>query len=338
MDGDLILQFEKKYDCRVEEIGADSNEEMYNKIVNNSYPIDIAIPSDYMIQKLYKEDYLNKIDFSKLSNYSIDMFDDDLEALRTDYDSYNKEYAIPYFWGTIGIMYNNRTSGIEEAIKTNGWDVFFEPELTSSSTRIGMYNNPRDSIAVAELYLDYSLNTVDSTQLKNCENLLVNQKKSFSNVIYAGDDLKTSVAGGKNLDFAMVYSGDFFDQYYLIEEEGRDQYINFFVPDKTNIYFDAMVIPTTSRQDNLAHKFIDFFLDTDNIVANVEYVGYCPTVKTAYQALLSDEYWADLISEYAFHPTAVIDDRTVTGEVYEDLGDEIYNKMYNIYRNATTAK
>lgn len=337
MEGDLIAQFEKKYNCKVEEIGAESNEEMYNRIVNNSYPIDVAIPSDYMIQKLAKENFLKEIDYSALENYSSGMFDDQLEELRADYDDVNQLYSVPYFWGVIGIMYNDRTPGVEEAIKANGWNVFFEPALTSSSTRIGMYNNPRDSIAAAELYLGYSLNTTSMTELEACQDLLLKQKSDFTTVIYGGDQLKSSVAGGKNLDFALVYSGDFFDQYSVIVEEQRDQYINFFVPDKTNIYFDAMVIPTTSKQTDLAHKFIDFFLDTDNIVTNVEYVGYCPAVKAAYDALLEDEYWAELADKYPFHPTSTNDGRIISGELYNDLGDTIYQKMDDIYRAASNA-
>lgn len=335
MNGDLIVRFEEEHNCKIEQVIVESNEEMYNVIINQSYPIDIVIPSDYMIEKMYKENLLKKIDLSKLSNHKDDMYDEDLTKLINDYNDYILDYAVPYFMGTIGIMYNDRLPEVETAIKANGWDVFFDKSLTPSDVKMGMYNNPRDAIATAQLYLNQSLNTTSNDLLALAENTLKQQRVDFPNVVYAGDNLKVSVAGGKNLDFAMVYSGDFFDQYYIIEEEERDQYINFFVPETTNIFFDAMVIPTTSEQTDLAHEFLNFFLDKDVIVENVEYVGYCPVTKESYEALLADEYWADLISKYPFHPTKGTNTK---GEIYHDLGNDVYNKLAEIYQNVTSSK
>ena len=195
-----------------------------------------------------------------------------------------------------------------------------------------MYNNPRDAIAVAKLYLGYSLNTTNSDELTNVQNLLVKQNQTFD-VKYAADDLKKWVAGGLNLDFAIVYSGDFFDQLYILEEDGSDQYINMYVPDNTNLYFDAMVIPTTSKNTDLAYEFINFMLDTDNIVENVSYVGYCPCTKLAIEALQNDEYYADLLEKYpVFYPG-----NTKNGEVYRDLGDDIYRRLTEIYNAGRNA-
>ena len=79
INGDLVMQFEKENNCKVELVINDSNEGMYTVIADNQYPIDIAIPSDYMIQKLYKDNLLNTIDFSKLANYQEGVFDDELD-------------------------------------------------------------------------------------------------------------------------------------------------------------------------------------------------------------------------------------------------------------------
>ncbi|MEI3527939.1 MAG: extracellular solute-binding protein [Bacilli bacterium] len=160
----------------------------------------------------------------------------------------------------------------------------------------------------------------------------MNQNKTFD-VKYASDDLKKWVAGGKNLDYAMVYSGDFFDQLYILEEDGSDQYINMYVPDNTNLYFDAMVIPTTSKNPDLAYEFINFMLDTDNIVENVSYVGYCPCTKASIEALKNDEYYSQLLETYpAFYPG-----NAVNGEIYYDLGDDIYKKLTDIYNAGRNA-
>ncbi len=335
LNGSLVQKFQKKFNCKIEAIPSESNEDMYTVINNGQYPIDVAIPSDYMIEKLYNENKLNKLDFSKMPNYKADMFDDNLTILRNSYFEDNESYAIPYFWGTIGIMYNARTSGLEDIILQNGWDVFFNEDLINKNeVKIGMYNNPRDAIAVAELYLDYSLNTIKEDELEKVRELLVKQNQTFD-VKYASDDLKAWVAQGVNLDFAMVYSGDFFDQLYILEEEGLDNYINIYIPEKTNIYFDGMVIPKTSKNTDLAYEFLNFMLDTDNIVENVEYVGYCPCTKAAIAALKEDEYYSQIIETYdAFYPGNAING----GELYHDLGDSIYVKLADIYRSGTIAK
>lgn len=335
LNGSLVKKFEKKFKCKVKPIPSESNEDMYTVISSGQYPVDIAIPSDYMIEKLYKENLLNKLDFTRMSNYESDMFDDNLTALRKTYFEGNESYAVPYFWGTIGIMYNDRIPGLEDTIKANGWSVFFDENLVDKNqVQIGMYNNPRDAIAVAQLYLGYSLNTKSNAELENVKNLLINQNKTFK-VKYAADDLKKWVAGGSNLDFAMVYSGDFFDQLAIIEEDGSNKYINMYVPEKTNLYFDGMVIPTTSKNTDLAYEFINFMLDTDNIVENVDYVGYCPCTKASIEALKEDDYYMELMNKYpAFYPG----NAKAGGELYHDLGDDIYKKLADIYRAATTAK
>lgn len=329
MDSDLIDAFEEEFNCEVKEILSDSNEDMYNQIVNERYPIDIVVPSDYMIQKLKKANLLKEIDKTMLSNYEEDMFDPTLQKMIDEYDASLNDYIIPYFWGTVGLMYNDQTPGLEEIIKEHGYDVLFDSSLTSKNLRIGMYNNPRDSIGVAEVVLGYSLNSTSDEILTKAKELLIKQKSEFKTVKYASDDLKSAIAGGKNLDVAVVYSGDFFDQYYVLEEEGRDQYINFYAPDNTNIYFDAMVIPTTSKQTALAHEFMNYFLREDVAYQNVEYVGYCPTIKAVFDSLLEDEYWNDLITNYPFHPT--LNSEVSTGEMYNDLGDDIYKKMSEIF-------
>lgn len=332
MDDELIVRFEEEYDCEVKEILSESNEDMYNQIINERYPIDVVIPSDYMIQKLRTANLLKPLNFDLIPNYQEDIFDDDLTSLIHEYDSSITDYAVPYFWGTVGLMYNDQTEGLEDVIKEHGYDVLFEPNLTSDSLRIGMYNNPRDSLGVAEIYLNKSLNTTSDEDLNACKDLLIEQKSKFKYVKYASDDLKSDIAGGKNLDVAVVYSGDFFDQYYVIEEEERDQYINFYAPSVTNVYFDAMVIPTTSKETDLAHDFINFFLDSEVSYQNTEYVGYCPTLKSVYEMLLEDEYWNHLLTNYQFHPTKTINNTPSNGEMYKDLGDQVYGKMDELFR------
>ena len=104
MDPELVEQFEDEFNVEVvyEEVG--SNEEMEIKIKSGITAYDIVIPSDYMIDKLRQQDLLQEIDFDKLTSL------DDVtisERVTSLYAGKGYEpYLVPYFWGTIGIMYN----------------------------------------------------------------------------------------------------------------------------------------------------------------------------------------------------------------------------------------
>jgi spermidine/putrescine-binding protein len=274
-----------------------------------------------MIHKLYNEGLLLELDFDKIPNYG--GFDPNLEALRDDYFHNNQKYAAPYFWGTLGIMYNDRKSGLKELVEEYEWEVFFNSELTTGY-KIGMYNSSRDAIAVAELFLGIDVNSKSSSDLKAAENLL----KQQNYYTWGTDDLKEMIAVG-NLDIALVYSGDFFDMLYATLEDELEVTYNLHVPNTNNIWFDALVIPKTSENVDLAHDFINFMLDPDNAYQNAVDVGYCPTQTSAYEALLKHPDYEDLFVNYPFYPGTI-----TNGTVYEDLGQEIYQQMEIILSNA----
>lgn len=330
---DLVEKFEKENKCKVEIILSESNEDMYLNIKNQKSKYDIAVPSDYMISKLQKEGLLNKIDTSKLKNYSEGMFRSSLQTLiNTDGAEY-KEYFIPYFWGSLGIMYNKKKAGVEEAVKANGFRCLFDTTILPEGTTRGMYDCARDAFAAAEAYLGYSFNTTDDEKLKECRDLL----KTNSYEGRGGDDLKGKVALG-NLDLTLVYSGDYFDQRYkfIQDDENPDSEFGLYAPTtKNNVFYDGLVIPTTSENVDLAHKFIDFFLDTDNSFENTDYVGYSATIEAVYQEyvkLSTDEsgedyeYYRDLMAIDAYDPSKI-----TGGEVYKFISNDFDSKLEKYY-------
>jgi len=101
MEQSVIDQFEKEYGIDINYIPVTSNEEMYVSLTTEGANYDLAIPSDYMVERLIKEDMLQKIDYSKIPNIK----NLDQKFLNQDYDS-GSEYSVPYTWGTLGILYN----------------------------------------------------------------------------------------------------------------------------------------------------------------------------------------------------------------------------------------
>ncbi|MBP5444555.1 MAG: extracellular solute-binding protein [Acholeplasmatales bacterium] len=334
---EVVEKFEKENNCNVKIILSESNEDMYLNIKNQKSKYDIAVPSDYMISKLQHDGLLNKIDKSKLTNYSEGMFRESLQTLiNTDGAEY-KDYFIPYFWGSLGIMYNKQKAGVEEAVKANGFKCLFDKSVLPSGTTRGMYDCARDAFAACEAYLGYSLNTTNDEELKACRDLLKANKYEGR----GGDDLKGKVALG-NLDIALVYSGDYFDQRYkfIQDEDDPDTKFGLYAPtEKNNVFYDGLVIPTTSEKVDLAHKFIDFFLDTDNSFENTDYVGYSATIEAVYQQyveLANDtsnpedyEYYSALMAIDAYDPSKI-----TGGEVYKFISNDFDSTLERYYADS----
>lgn len=280
MDMELVEMFEDEFNVNVvyDEVG--SNEEMEVKIKSGTTKYDIAFPSDYMIDKLRQQGLLNEIDYDLLTGFDNVTIKPEVASLTAGkgFDP----YFVPYFWGTIGIMYNTTT--VNEADLT-GWDVLFNP---ATPYKIGMYDSARDASAAALLYLGYDVNTNDETKLAEAETALSNA--TFE--LFGEDNLKGLVHSG-NLDMALVYSGDYFDELYVAEEDGEEVQFAYFVPETTNVWVDGFVIPTTSENVDLAHEFINFFLDIDVSAQNADWVGYAPVLTEVFDLLVSDEYGYD---------------------------------------------
>src|SRR5690606_38430798 len=140
--------------------------------------------------------------------------------------------------------------------------------------------------------------------------------------------LKESVAS-KNLDIALVYSGDFFDSLYFAIDNDLEVTFDMYVDqERNNVWFDAMVVPKTSNNVELAHKFINFFLDENNALDNASYIGYCPPLTNVYNQILEDEDIKELVTHPGYHPG------NVNGQIYRHLGNDIAIKMDNILSKA----
>lgn len=353
---DLIEAFEEEYNCTVILDIAQSNETMFSKIVSDAAPYDIAFPSDYMVDQMINCDdsdidtpIIKKLDYSKLSTDSKtynpnDIFDPKLMSLIDSNCKELKEYCVPYFWGSLGIMYNKETLTQEQIaiIEEKGWAVLFEKELLGD-VRIGMYASARDSIASALLYNGYSLNTRDFVELQKAGDSLGN----MDYYAWATDDLKTGVVSRK-YDLALVYSGDYFDMlisdyYDAFEDENIDieEYeagYGMFVPEVNNVFFDAMVIPENSQQTELAYEFIKFMIEYENAFMNATYVGYCPTQSRVLERMQlitddpSDEYSGDYPLKLISGMSNYYPGNVQKGEIYKYLYTETYGVYDQIYK------
>ncbi len=317
MSEDMIEDFEDEFDVKVVYKTADSNESMYTLIDNETLPYDLVFPSDYMIEKLKTDNLIQKLDLTKLDNLSaLGSYTDGLDDLLKEC-TYN-DYFIPYFWGSLGIMYNTKNTELKTMIEENNWDVFFDSTLYNDYD-VAMYDSSRDAFAAAQLYKGFDLNTTDKTELDECASVLKNNGYQFGT-----DTIKSRISTG-NLDYGLVYSGDFFDQ--LWSDEGKTINYDIHVPtDSNNVFFDGVCIPVTSEETDLAYEFINFMLDFDNALDNAYEVGYTPVFQSVYKAICEDDEMEYATEFPAFHPM-----RINNGTVYKNLGATTYAYVETLF-------
>lgn len=275
----VISDFEKQYGVRVIVENFDSNEMMYTKLMAGDR-YDVIIPSDYMIERLMNEDFLQPLDKSMIPNME-NMSD---AVLGMSYDPDNT-YSIPYFWGSVGLVYNHEN--VDPAvIESEGWEVL---RNTDYAGHIYIYDSERDSFMMAFKALGYSMNTEDPNEINNAYEWLLQMNNTMSPV-YVTDEVIDGMMNGYK-DIAVVYSGD----AAVVLDENED--MSFYMPSQgTNIWCDAMVIPANAENPKLAHEFINYMLTYEAAFDNTETVGYTSPNAEVFEEMTTSE---DLYAENA---------------------------------------
>ncbi len=297
-------EFTKLTGIKVNYTNYATNEELYAKLKGGGASYDIIIPSDYMISRMIKEDIIQPLDLNNIPNYKYIG-----EAYKNQAFDPENEYSVPYFWGTVGIIYD--TTLIEE--ENIDWDILWNEDYAD---RILMFDNPRDAFAIAELRLGYSLNTEDEKELEEAAELLKEQKKVVQ--AYVMDEIFDKMGAGEAL-IAPYYAGDAVTLMAEFEDLG------FVIPESgTNLFIDGICIPKGAKQKEAAEMYINFLCEPDIAYSNTYYVGYS-TPNTAAYEMLDDETKNDGISylsdEYLMSNTTV----------FRNLSDEANQKMQDLW-------
>lgn len=304
IDPELIKQFEKEYGYKVNYETFDSNEAMEAKIKQGGTAYDIAIPSEYMIQKMKKEKLLLPLDHSKIQGLE----NIDPRFLDLDFDRDNT-YSIPYFWGTLGIVYNDK---FVSGDKIQHWNDLWRPELKNN---IMLIDGAREVMGLSLTTLGYSINSKDMTQLNQAIKKLSSLTPNVKAIV--ADEIKMYMANEESA-VAVTFSGEAAD---MMSENEHLHYV--IPPEGSNLWFDNIVIPKTSKNQEGAYDFINFMLKPEVAKQNAEYIGYSTPNKKALAMLPKS-----ISGDKQFYP----DDETISHlEVYKDLGPEylgIYNDLY----------
>ena len=300
---DVNAQFEKEFGIRINYKTYESNESMYTLLESGAAEYDVVIPSEYMIGKMIQEGMLAKLNFDNIPNYQyIDSaYKAKLEEAYVDSDVSINEYCVPYTWGTVGIFYNKKY--VDEADLAQGWDILWNEKYAG---KIYMFDNARDSFAIALKKLGYSMNSTNPDHWQAAYKELAKQKPLVQG--YFMDQVFQKMTNEEGW-LAPYYSGDGAN---MITGDDGNENIGYFVPDQgTNLFVDAMCVLKTSQNKEWAEKYINFMCRTDVATANAEYICYSTPHTEALKEI--DE---DIANNPMFYPSEKVVANT---EVYITL-------------------
>lgn len=268
IDNSVIKKFEQETGIKIKYEEYESPEEMYAKYKAGSIDYDLICSSDYMIQKLIKENEVLPIDYTNIP--LIRNIDSKILNYAQSYDKGNA-YSMPYFYGTVGILYN-KTKVSEKDI--GSWDILFNKKY---SGKIIMENSVRDTFVVALKKLGYSINTTNKKELDKALKLLIKQKPLVYS--YLVDETGDEMAAG-NASLALCYSGE------AAYAESLNSNLAFYVPKEgSNMWVDAWFMPKTCEHKKNAELFMNFLCREDVAAKNFDYVYYATPNIAVYNSL-----------------------------------------------------
>ena len=297
IDPEVLEIFQDETGIRVTYVNFTQNEDMYARLEAGAGSYDVIFPSEYMIERLIKEDRLEALDLDNIPN-----LENVLDNLRDpSYDPGNA-HSVPYMWGTLGILYN--TNMVSEPITS--WRSLFDEKYKGS---IFMMNSLRDTIGLALKTLGYSVNTRDEAELRQAGDLLVKQRTDHLIAGNLMDETKDKMVADEAA-LAVMYSGD---ALYSMEKSDHLAYV---VPQEgSNIWVDGMCIPKGSAHKEAAECFINFMCRPDIAQRNMDYIYYSSPIKQVVENLNEEQ-----AANEALNPP---EDVVARCEYYNDISDSM---------------
>ena len=313
IDPEVIEMFQQETGIEVVYDEFETNEIMYAKIAADPSAYDVLCPSDYMIAKLISLDMLDPLDYALLPN-AIEHIGEQYYRSSETFDPGN-EYAIPYMWGTIGILYNKTM--VEDPV--NSWDILWNPKYAGE---ILMQDSIRDAFMIPLVRNHFSMNSVDPAEIEIATQDLIAQAPLVQ--AYVIDQVRDKMIGNEAA-LGVIYSGE---AIYTQRENSDLEYV---IPDEgSNVWIDSWVITKDARNKENAHAWIDFLCRPEIALMNFDFITYSIPNTTA-REMIEDEDIRN--SEIAFPPEEVLE-RCDTFIYLGEEGDRLYSEAWKKVKSA----
>ncbi len=306
---DVIHDFEKEFNCVVEQDVYDSNESMYAKLKAGARGYDVVVPSCYTASLMYAQGMIDKLDKTKLPNV-LKNIDGKYSGITMDKDM---EYSVPYLVTFCGIGYDS--SKIKDFKPT--WKMFEREDLKG---RTSLLDDVRETLGIALIVNGCdSVNVTDEAKLKAAVERVNLWKKQIAK--FGVDDSVRALASG---EFVMIhtYSGD------IMQAALENPDIKFEIPEEGGtVTLDSFVIMRDSKNKELAYQFINYLYRPEVSAQNMNTVQYIMPNKEA-MPLVDEELRGNQVFQIfnEFHKNK--------SYFIQDLGEEIvkYSKAWDEIR------
>ena len=290
-----------------------SNEDMFAKLDGGAVAYDIVIPSDYMIARMLEADMLLPLNYSNIPNFQY--IGEDFRNLYYDPDN---RYTVPYTYGVVGVIYN---ANVVDEADVGDWDLMWNEKYANN---ILTFNNSRDAFGTAMYKLGLDVNTTDKAVWDRAAQELLAQKPLLKGRVQ--DEIYNMMASGEAA-VAAYYAGDYFT---MVDSQADNVDLQFYYPERTNYFVDAMCIPTCCQNQELAECFINFMLSREVAIANAEYIWYaCPNSQ-----VFQDETYIEDMGEEAMeilYPEMESFRENYNAYAYRDLDDDTRGYMNTLW-------
>ena len=317
---DTVREFEKWYEqtynqkVTVNYSTFASNEDMYNKISSGAVSYDVIVPSDYMIARMAQEGLLLPLNFDNIPNYQY--IDETFKGLY--YDPQN-QYSVPYTYGIVGVIYD---ANVVDAADTGSWDLMWNQKYAG---QILQFNNSRDAFGTAMYKLGLDVNTSNKADWDLAYEELVAQRPMVYS--YVMDEIYNMMESGEAA-IGAYYAGDYFT---MVDAQAENVDLQFYYPERTNLYVDAMCIPSCAQNKELAEIFINYMLSEEPAVANALYTYYATPNSVVYTNEGYIEEMGDAME--ILYPNLGSFAEAYNREAYRNLDADMLNYLNTLWEN-----
>lgn len=306
---DVNKEFEKLTGIKVNYNTYANNEAMYAKLKSGAVAYDIIVPSDYMIERLISENMLEKLDFTKLTNYKY--IDSKYKGV---YFDPNEEYSVPYNVGMVAMIYNKTM--VDEA--PTSWSVMWDEKYKDD---VLSFANPRDAFAIAQFLLGIDLNSTDKADWDKAFQKLLEQKEILQGRV--DDEVFNKMEQG-NAAIATYYAGD-----CITMKDINDDLEIVYPEEGVNIFIDGICVPKGGQNYDAAMMYINFLMEPEIALANAEYICYA----SPNTAVIENENYSLAGNEILYPP----EDKMPKCDYFHDLPEDVRSYYEKLWEQVFTA-
>ncbi|NLZ93578.1 MAG: spermidine/putrescine ABC transporter substrate-binding protein [Firmicutes bacterium] len=307
---EVINQFEEETGIKVNYKEVTSNEDMQSLLEANPDQYDLAVVTDYMVDILRRNGYLEKLDKEKLPNFA-----NINPVYQGNYYDEDDEYSIPYAVSTSFLLVNPEAVAELGADPIKGYKDLWQEELKN---KVVLIDWSVEVIGLVLKSLGYEYNETDPAKVAEAKEKLFELKDNI--VRFETNTPEDSLINGEAV-VGFMYSNQ------AVKGQAADPKLEPVFPEEgMPIYIDCFVMSKEAPNRDNAYEFLNFLLKPE-ISAKISDITKFTNANKAAEEYLPEEFKNNPLLNY---PDEVIENTSFYINVAEVL--EEYEHIYSEFK------